>query len=71
MKEKQKRKIIIYFIIALASLVTALGFMTSKQLAGHDTAAYLITQHQFHKNIFAGDSDSALGTGHAITATGT
>lgn len=63
-------KTIIYVTIAISAIVVARGFFTGEQLAGHDTAAYYITQHQFHKNISEGvlfprwASEMRFGYGH-------
>lgn len=67
---KNRKKLIIYLILTVSCLVTARGFMTKSQLAGHDTAAYYITQHQFHENIKQGvllprwAPDMRYGYGH-------
>ena len=51
-------------------MVVSRGFFSDKQLAGHDTSAYYITQHQFHENIVAGvlfprwAPDMRYGYGH-------
>jgi hypothetical protein len=66
----KKDKYIIFLIIAISAMVAARGLFTNHQLAGHDTAAYYITQHQFHKNIADGvlfprwAPDMRYGYGH-------
>lgn len=64
------QNIIICLIITIGIMVVSRGFFSDKQLAGHDTSAYYITQHQFHENIVAGvlfprwASDMRYGYGH-------
>jgi len=69
-KIKKINRYAIYLIIAITAIVSTRGFLTDHQLAGHDRAAYYITQHQFHKNIIAGclfprwAPDMRYGYGH-------
>jgi hypothetical protein len=48
------RAMLIYAAVLLISLTAARGLFRTGLLAGHDAAAYPVTQHQFHENIRAG-----------------
>lgn len=58
------------FLVGFAALTVSRGFWRSDDLAGHDAAAYAITQAQFHENVREGvlfprwAPDMRYGRGH-------
>jgi len=67
---KRSETFLFAVIVAVMCFVSSRGFFTMKPRAGHDSAAYPVTQHQFHINILDGNlfprwaPDMRYGYGH-------